>query len=84
MIDESKRRSFIKPIALPYNPRSRTIIQDFLDSELLEAEVDTSWASSPRLVYDRLHKYLSYNKHIGVTVMITGDTVALQKNKAGE
>jgi hypothetical protein len=76
-----KRTSFIKPFTLPINPKSRQIITDFLDSKLSEAEVDISWANNPRMVYDRLHKFLAYNKHLGVQVTIRGETVYLSKVK---
>ena len=76
-----KKQSFIKPFTLSPNPKSRLIIQDFLESKLSEAEVDVSWASSPRLVYDRLHKYLSYNSHLGIQVAIRGEKVVLSKTE---
>ena len=75
-----KKRSFIKPFTLPQNPKSRLIIQDFLESKLSEAEVDVSWARDSRLVYDRLYKYLSYNRHLGIQVTIRGEKVILSKN----
>lgn len=78
-----KKRSFIKPFTLSPNPKSRMIIQDFIDSKLSEAEVDTSWARDPRLVYERLHKYLSYdhNRRFNIRVTIRKDKVILSRLK---
>jgi hypothetical protein len=76
-----KEQPFIKPFSLPRNPKSRLILQDFIDSKLSEAEVDVSWARDARLVYDRLYKYLTYNRHLGIVVTIKGDKVFLSKTK---
>ncbi|TRZ49505.1 MAG: hypothetical protein D4S01_08445 [Dehalococcoidia bacterium] len=75
----SPKRSTIKPIVLSPNPRSRTIIQDFLDSGLTVAEVDTSWSTHPRRVYEKLHKFLKINGDLGIGVrMETGKILLYQ------
>ena len=70
---------FVKPFTLAPNPRSRTIIHDFLESSLQEAVVDTSWSRNPRRVYEKLHKYLTVNNHLGITVTLSGKNVVLTK-----
>lgn len=70
---------FVKPFSLMPNPRSKTIIRNFIDSNLREAEVDTSWSKNPRRVYEKLHKYVAANKYLGVSVMLRGEVVVLAR-----
>lgn len=70
---------FIKPFTLSPNPRSRTLVQNFIDSNLNEAEVDTTWSVNPRRVYEKLHRYLRINKHLGIMVRFQNGTVILYK-----
>lgn len=72
-------KSFIKPFTLTPNPRSRTIVQNFIDSGLKNAEVDTTWADNPRRVYEKLHRYLRINSHLGITVRLDDGIVYLTK-----
>lgn len=71
--------SFIKPFTLSPNPRSRTLVQNFITSELREAEVDTTWSQNPRRVYEKLHRYLQVHKHLGVMVRFQNGMVILYK-----
>lgn len=72
-------KTFIKPFTLAPNPSSRTLIQNFMDSGLTEAEVDTSWSNNPRRVYEKLHRYLRSNKHLGVEVRLQNGIVVFHK-----
>lgn len=72
-------KPFIKPFTLTPNPSSRTIIQNFIDSGLDEAEVDTSWSKNPRRVYEKLHRYLRLNNHLGVSVRLQNGIVVLYR-----
>lgn len=74
------KQSYVRPFNLSPNPRSRTIIQDFLESKLTEAEVDTSWSDNPRRVYEKLHKYLTVNKYLKITVILREGKVVLIKD----
>lgn len=74
---ETHKPMFVRPFHLTPNPRSRIIIQDFLDSGLEEAEVDTSWSPNPRRVYEKLHKYLVVNTHLGISVILRDKKVVL-------
>lgn len=71
--------SFIKPFTLSPNPKSRTLVQNFISSGLTEAEVDTTWSTNPRRVYEKLHRYLRSNEDLGVMVRFQNGIVILYK-----
>lgn len=73
------KASFVKPFHLTPNPRSRIIVQDFIESGLQEAAVDTSWSTNPRRVYEKLHKYLTVNQHLDISVVYRDSVVVLVK-----
>jgi len=52
----------VRPIHIARNPRSKSIINDFISMNTRSAEVDTSWSSNKDYVYNKLHKFLSYNQ----------------------
>lgn len=78
------KKSLVKPFSLAINPRSRLIIQDFVQSKLPEAIVDTSWSDNPRRVYEKLHKYLTVNSHLGISVILNEGKVILKKHENPE
>ena len=74
-----ERKTFLKPIHLSPNPRSRTIISNFIDTKANEMEVDTVWTDNPRTVYEKLYKYLSSNRQLGIEVIMRDKRVILRK-----